>query len=134
MRTYGALENRDIYEYRLGLSASETRFLLKHVWELKRAFFDYFFIDENCSYQLLALLEVARPSLHLTGNVQPVVLPVETIRLVTTVPGLLQALTYRPSRRTALQKKTDSFSCDWKKTVEALAGKGRVPNRCNGMP
>lgn len=126
VRTYGALENRDIYEYRLDLSATETEFLLYHVWELKKASFDYYFIDENCSYQLLALLEVARPSLDLTDHVQFVALPVETIRLVVAVPELLQEVRYRPSRRTLLQGRIQDFPKDWLKIIQVLAATGSV--------
>ena len=32
-----------------------------HTWELGPTRFNYFFIDENCSYHLLALLDAARP-------------------------------------------------------------------------
>ena len=129
VRTYGALENRDIYEYRLNLSATETEFLLLHVWELKKASFDYYFIDENCSYQLLALLEVARPSLDLTDHVQFVALPVETIRLVVAVPDLLQEVRYRPSRRTLLQERSQGFSEDWLKIIQVLAATGSVADK-----
>ena len=37
--------------------------MLKHLWELQGIAFDYYYFDENCSWQLLGLLEVARPSL-----------------------------------------------------------------------
>ena len=121
VRAYGALENRDIYEYRLGLSPEETRFLLLHVRELNRASFDYFFIDENCSFQLLALLEVARPDLDLTKKMQFAAVPVDTIRVLTAVPGLLQGVHYRPSTRTVLQQRVKTFSKDQKKMVRSFA-------------
>ena len=39
-----------------------------HAWELGNASFDYFFFKENCSYHLLALLDYADPTLHLTDE------------------------------------------------------------------
>ncbi len=129
VRAYGALENRDIYEYHLGLSAEETRFLLLHVRELQRASFDYYFIDENCSFQLLALLEVARPSLDLTNKIPFVAVPVDTIRLLTAVPGVLQGVYYRPSRRTVLQERTVKFSRVQKKMVWSFAVQGQPADR-----
>ncbi|MBW1829522.1 MAG: DUF4105 domain-containing protein, partial [Deltaproteobacteria bacterium] len=50
VKEYGDIENRDIWEYRLDLTPSEVRQMLMHAWELKSAHFDYFFLDENCSY------------------------------------------------------------------------------------
>ncbi|MCF6186326.1 MAG: DUF4105 domain-containing protein [Desulfobulbaceae bacterium] len=129
VRAYGALENRDIYEYHLGLSAEETRFLLLHVRELQRATFDYFFIDENCSYQLLALLEVGRPSLDVINKMPFAAVPVDTIRLLTAVPGMLQGVHYRPSRRTVLQGRTVKFSRVQKKIVRSFAVQGQPADR-----
>jgi len=68
VKEYGDFENRDIWEYRLQLTAAQTERLLMHVWELKESYFDYFFFTENCAYQLLPLLEVANPELHLTDR------------------------------------------------------------------
>ena len=129
VRGYGALENRDIYEYHLGLSAQETRFLLLHVRELQRASFDYYFIDENCSFQLLALLEVVRPSLDLTNKIPFAAIPVDTIRLLTAVPGLLQGVHYRPSPRTVLQERTAKFSRVQGKMVRSFAVQGQTEDR-----
>jgi len=128
VRSYGTLENRDIYEYTLGLSVREIEFLLLHVWELKRAAFDYYFFDENCSYQLLSLLEVARPSLDLTSNIHLASIPIDTIRQVVTVPGLLRAVRYRPSLCTELTRKTAHFSSRQLALVAELANKGRAGN------
>ncbi|HHD63982.1 MAG TPA: DUF4105 domain-containing protein, partial [Desulfobulbaceae bacterium] len=128
VRSYGALENRDIYEYTLGLSDSETRFLLLHVFELKRAAFDYFFFDENCSYQLLSLIEAARPSLDLTDHIHVASIPVDTIRQVVSLPGMLRGVEYRPSLRSNLTRKTSHLSSLQLELVAELADKGRVGN------
>ena len=61
VKAYSDIENRDIWEYQLNYSPDEVDFMLRHLWELLPVYFDYYFIDENCSYQLLALLEAARP-------------------------------------------------------------------------
>ncbi|RZI89094.1 MAG: DUF4105 domain-containing protein, partial [Pseudomonas sp.] len=65
---YRSLENRDLWEYQLDLTPTETGRMVEHVWELKQVQFDYFFFDENCSYRLLELLQVARPGLDLTSQ------------------------------------------------------------------
>lgn len=59
---YNNQESRDLWEYKLDFSQQEIQTLLKHFWELySNAHIDYYFMDENCSYHLLTLLEVAKP-------------------------------------------------------------------------
>jgi hypothetical protein len=106
VKRYGDLENRDIWEYRLALSYEEVMRMMMHAWELKSAQFDYYFIDENCSYQLLSLLEAARPSLHLLDQFGLWAVPADTVRSVADVEDLVSSTTFRPSRRTVLQERT----------------------------
>lgn len=80
LRTYSEDDGRDIWEYELNLTPSEIRLLLLHVWETKDGTFDYYFIDENCAYQTLALIDVARPDLGLLKEYTGATLPIDTIR------------------------------------------------------
>ncbi len=102
VRDYARIENRDLWEYALALEPAAINRLLAHLWELRELHFDYFFLDENCSYQLLALLEVARPDLNLTGPFRYWASPVETIRHLRAQPGLVAAVTHRPALQTQL--------------------------------
>lgn len=80
LRTNSDDEGRDVWEYDLALDPDEIRMLLFHVWEIKEGVFDYYFLDENCSYRTLAMIDVARPG---AGVLEPFtfdVVPVETIR------------------------------------------------------
>ena len=97
--TYSDLENREIWEYELNLDRTEVRRLVMHVWELRQIYANYYFLDENCSYQLLALLEVARPELDLTGGFGGWAIPADTVRAVVAQSGLLAHAVYRPSSR-----------------------------------
>ncbi|MBK8017037.1 MAG: DUF4105 domain-containing protein [Betaproteobacteria bacterium] len=99
---YSDIESRDIWEYRLALAPHEIQRLLEHAWELGSTRFDYYFLDENCSYQLLWLLDVARPSLDLVEHYPAWVIPADTIRSVVSVPGLVADIRFRPSRSTQL--------------------------------
>ena len=99
VKAYSDIENRDIWEYELNYSASEVHFMLLHLWELLPVYFEYYFIDENCSYHLLALLEAARSDLHLTRSFYWDATPAATVRAVVSVPGLLKKVNYRPSLR-----------------------------------
>lgn len=103
VREYGDMERRDIWEYRLNLSPAETRRLVDHVWELKDHYSDYFFFGENCSFNLLFLLEVARPGVQLTNQSRRWVIPIETIRQIEKA-GLIEQATYRPSKAKRVEK------------------------------
>lgn len=98
---YRSLENRDLWEYQLNLTPEETGRMVEHVWELKQVQFDYFFFDENCSYRLLELLQVARPTLDLTSQFPLTAIPTDTVKAVKQA-GLVADTRYRPSREREL--------------------------------
>ena len=102
VREYGDLENRDLWEYELDLGPEEIERVLRHGWELLPAYFEYYFFDENCSYHLLALLQVARPELELTAPFRLWALPVDTVRALTREAGLVKNVRYRPANSTIL--------------------------------
>jgi hypothetical protein len=110
VQEYRDIENRDIWEYRLNFTPVQLRRFLMHAWELGNAYFDYFFFKENCSYHLLALLEYADPSLHLTDQFTFWTVPADTVRLIAAQPGLVSEIAYRPSRSTIIRRKRESLS------------------------
>jgi len=103
VKEYSDLENRDIWEYQLNLNAAEIRRLLEHAWELGPVRFDYFFFDENCSYQLLALLDVARPGMELHKHFPGWAIPSDTVRVALREKNMLKKAIYRPSSLTLLK-------------------------------
>ncbi|WP_338583169.1 DUF4105 domain-containing protein [Pseudomonas sp. MAG733B] len=106
---YRSLENRDLWEYRLNLTQAETARMVEHVWELKQIKFDYFFFDENCSYRLLELLQVARPSLRLTEQFPLTAIPTDTVKAVKEA-GLVESIQYRPSRERELLSRAEPLN------------------------
>jgi hypothetical protein len=112
VQEYRDIENRDIWEYRLNFTEEQLRRFLMHAWELGNAYFDYFFFKENCSYHLLALLEYADPSLHLTNQFTFWTVPADTVRLIAAQPGLVSNIAYRPSRSTIIRRKRESLPSD----------------------
>lgn len=112
VQEYRDIENRDIWEYRLTFTDVQLRRFLMHAWELGNAYFDYFFFKENCSYHLLALLEYADPSLHLTDQFTFWTVPADTVRLIAAQPGLVGDIAYRPSRSTIIRRKRESLPPD----------------------
>lgn len=102
IKEYNYREKRDIWEYPLNLTAEETRRMVTHLWELKDIQFDYYFFDENCSYRLLELLEVARPGIDLTSHFRLSAIPVDTVRAIEDT-NLITDANYRPSQVTVLE-------------------------------
>lgn len=107
---YSDFENRDIWEYRLQLSDEEVRLLAAHLWELREKPFTYYYFDENCSYHILTLLDVARPSLNLVQSMRSWIIPIDTIREVERHPQLIRSVVFRPSAATKLRARIDVSS------------------------
>ena len=89
VREYSDFESRDLWSYQLNLSKHEIERLVQHLWELGGTHFDYYFFSENCSYQLLALLEVAKPDLDILKRLPAWIIPSETVQVIKKVPGLV---------------------------------------------
>ncbi len=120
VRKYSDMENRDIWEYRLNLTEAQIRRMLMHAWELGNTTFTYYFFKQNCSYQLLPLLEVADPDLHLTDSFWYWTIPADTVRLIASVPGLISEVTYRPSRGTQIRQKRDLLSHEERRLLSEI--------------
>jgi Domain of unknown function (DUF4105) len=125
IQEYSNIESRDLWEYRLSFTAEESRRLIAHVWETRSTHFDYFFQSENCSYFLLGVLDVARPSLRLSEQFRGAVIPVDTVRAILAVPGLVQGRKARPSLLSVLRNRRDRLTPDERRTADALAVNGK---------
>jgi hypothetical protein len=101
IQEYNRIEHRDIWEYPLNLTTEETERLVTHLWELQDINFDYYFFDENCSYRLLELLEVARPGIELTDEYILTAIPIDTVKAVKAA-GMTETPKYRPARVTTI--------------------------------
>lgn len=102
LQEYSDIDHRDMWEYPLNFTREETIRSIMHVYELDGIYSDYYFFDENCSYVLLFLLEAGRPSLNLTDQMPPWVIPLDTIRVVEGA-GLVAGAVYRPSKTTKIR-------------------------------
>jgi hypothetical protein len=125
VKEYSDLENRDIWEYRLNFTAEEIDRLLMHVWELGPVKFDYYFFDENCSYHLLSLFDVARPSLGLTKQFRGWAIPVDTVRTMVEEAGLVGEAVYRPANATRLRTRLESLN-DTERELANLLAKSEI--------
>ena len=108
---YNNSESRDLWEIPLTLDASEVHNLVLHFWELTfNSLIDYYFIDENCSYHLLKLIEAIRPNADLTSNFGIVVLPSETLRAAIDAGVASPHFHFRPSVKRRREAKIDLLS------------------------
>lgn len=103
INTYNNIENRDIWEYQINLTEEEQIKFVNHLYEMKDAEIQYFFLTKNCSYMILELLEAVRPSLHLSENYNVYAIPLDTLKTVRNVPGLVGKINYRPARYTKIK-------------------------------
>jgi len=98
VREYSNIDQRDLWEYSLNLTPGEVHRLILHLVEMKGIATDYFFFDENCSYELLFLIDAARPEARLTETMdRHWVIPMDTVRAVIGA-GLTDNVVWRPSR------------------------------------
>lgn len=78
---YNNSESRDLWEYQIPLKDEEREVLVLHLWEfMHNTGFPYYFLDDNCSWMMLKLLEVARPSVSFNSNNDIFIIPQETIK------------------------------------------------------
>ena len=124
IKEYSRMENRSLWEYPLNLSPTEVDTLLAHVWELRDLAFTYFFFDENCSYRLLELIEVAKPGVELTESFRAHAIPIDTVRKLD-ASGLLSDSVYRASASDKLLFNAQRLSRSEVKQAKALA-EGRL--------
>ncbi len=94
---YGLSEGRDLWEYELNFDSKELERLLNAIWEIEtNSHYDYFFFDENCSLQLLTLLEVVKPDWDISGYFLHMI-PGESVKTVAQLPGAIRNVRMRPS-------------------------------------
>ncbi len=80
-KDYLLFEQRAIHLYKIELSADELENIALHLYELRKAKFKYYFIDENCAFQLAELVNIAAPNQDYSFQTNQPVLPIDVIRL-----------------------------------------------------
>ena len=88
-------------------------------WEWREVTAPYYFLSRNCSYELLGLIEMARPGLRLQDKFPVDAIPTDTLRAVLAQPGLLKRVTWRAASGTRQQ--TDLARNDHATNRTALA-------------
>ncbi|MCP4297046.1 MAG: DUF4105 domain-containing protein, partial [Proteobacteria bacterium] len=95
---YNDSESRDLFEYELEISHKAVGRIVNHLWELySSAYFDYYFLDENCSYIMSKVLELGNPDWELSDSGRWFYLPSDSIKALTKSEGAIRSFKYRPS-------------------------------------
>ena len=97
VKEYGNMDQRDLWEYRLNFTEEEVQRMVLHVLELQGIYSDYFFFKENCSYDLLFVLEIGAPAATLTDRFRRFTIPIDTVKAVR-AEGLISDPVFRPSQ------------------------------------
>jgi hypothetical protein len=133
VREYNDLEHRDMWEYKLNLTELEVKRMLDHIWELQKIESSYYFLDENCSYNLMFLIEVARPELQLTDKVGFFVLPSDTVRIFME-NGIIDEVKYRASQGTKIRKIISLLDPAGQKIAHDISFQSDDPARLKSLP
>lgn len=102
IREYNDTEQRDIWEYEISMTPEEKERMVRHVVEMENIYSDYYFIDENCSYNLLFLIETAKPETKITDYFWWGVEPIDTLRAAQD-KNIVSRRVFRPSLYSRIQ-------------------------------
>lgn len=127
IREYINLEGRDIVEYQLNLNPEQVDELVNHLLELERSEAPYYFLTTNCSYQLLTLLEVINPDWNLSDDFFFWVIPIDTVKKVHDVEGLVVARKHKKSLNTEYLEGYSQLSFLQKKALDTAVVNLKVP-------
>lgn len=117
---YNNIENRDIWEYQLNLTEDELTLFVAHLWEMQNAKIRYYFASKNCSYVLLLMLEAVKPELDISSQFANYTIPLETIKAVHEIDGLVKAVNYRPSRQSKLKYRYRQMNNEQKRVFKSI--------------
>ena len=117
IREYNDYESRDLWSYELSLSDEQKLKFLEHLWELGHTYFDYFYFTQNCSYNLITLLDTVNPEWGLSSKIPFYVIPVDTLKAISSVPSLVTSVNFRPSVKRTFEHNFNKLSKDEKKKI-----------------
>ncbi|MDC0598630.1 DUF4105 domain-containing protein [Gammaproteobacteria bacterium] len=120
---YGENEQRNLWEYELNLDKDDVELIVAHSWELIRQEFTYFFLRENCAYQMAKLLEIVEgvdvmPKNRFWSIPQTLIQNINT----TNIEGepLVRSVIFHPSRQTRLYTRFSSLNKEEENLVERV--------------
>ncbi len=128
--TYSRTEFRDMWEYKLNLSAYQTRLMLNHLWEIAGRKFRYYFLKGNCAYRIAELLELVTEA-PFVADINLWYAPITTFHRLDAVDaslesqgGLITSVTYRPSAQRLFYAQVEKLSTDENALLNTLIVSG----------
>tara|TARA_R110002073_G_scaffold31157_4_gene95890 strand:- start:5795 stop:7738 length:1944 start_codon:yes stop_codon:yes gene_type:complete len=120
VQEYNNWESRDLWEYELQFTEDQLNTLLLNLWELGGTYFDYYYLQENCSYHVLSLLEAANPELRMKDQLFFSVIPSDTVKILMAQKDLVKRVVYRPAVLSQMNQKRLKMSTEEKKIFQEL--------------
>ncbi|WP_412474399.1 DUF4105 domain-containing protein [Halobacteriovorax sp. YZS-1-1] len=102
VKEYNDMESRDLWDYELNLSDNEVDYFQAHLYEMNRAYFDYYYLSENCSYHILAFLDAIKPEWKLLEELDIAVPPVDTVYALYKNDEIIRNVKFRPASYTKI--------------------------------
>lgn len=127
VREYNDFESRDLWEYELDLTPDQVLLIVAHLWELGWTHAPYYYVSGNCAFHVLALLDAVNPRLEVSSKIGWPALPVNGVKRVNDVPGLVREVRFRPSLRRQFRMRTDAMGANQRRLVRELLDDPNVP-------
>lgn len=120
VREYNDSENRDLWVYTLTFDSARRDLFVRHIWELMKTSYHYYFLTQNCAYHTLSALEPSAPECRLTSRARGFVLPIGIVKILHS-EGLIASCSYVPSLRNIFAVRYESLTADERRSFhEAL--------------
>lgn len=121
---YAEMESRDLWEYKIAMKDEERMRFTLHLWELlNHSWFHYYFLDENCSYQLFWPINYALADLKLIDKKNFFWTPAETVRKLYKELGQFDEVKSRMSVRSRFDDQKKKLTTEQSKVLSALIEK-----------
>jgi hypothetical protein len=123
IQQYNNVESRDLWEYKLNMSDVQLQRMIFHLWEMGQTYFAYYFVDENCSYFLLALLEATGEDIQLRKDLPFFTIPIDTLKIVKKETPWMGEPYFRASLRKRYEAVYSKFDSSEKKIFDDIIRK-----------
>jgi hypothetical protein len=121
---YSNIEDRDIWEYELNINSEETNRLLGHLWEVEsNTYFQYYFLNENCSALILTFLEISKPNWDLSSGYSLFTLPADTIKRIKDQNNSIVKVEFRPSLYKKMLQLRDALTDNQRETFKSIVNR-----------
>ncbi|MFN0117492.1 MAG: DUF4105 domain-containing protein [Elusimicrobiota bacterium] len=94
---YNDVNSRDLWEYKINLDGKTLNQLINHLWEIRKTTKTYFFLNKNCSYELLSTLDAVNTDFDFSKSFRWRTIPIDTLKKMTDRKNFIKNISLRPS-------------------------------------